>query len=67
MDQQVERKTLTVDEIASYLGVHRDSVYTMVRKKEIPHFKVGARILFRMETIESWMKQQESQNHRFAQ
>ncbi|MDF2651874.1 MAG: binding domain protein excisionase family [Paenibacillus sp.] len=67
MDQQVERKTLTVDEIASYLGVHRDSVYTMVRKKEIPHFKVGVRILFRMETIESWMKQQESLNHRIAQ
>lgn len=66
MDQQVERKTLTVDEIASYLGVHRDSVYDGT-KKEIPHFKVGARILFRMETIESWMKQQESENHRIAQ
>jgi excisionase family DNA binding protein len=56
----VQRNTLTVQEVAEYLGVHPDTIYTMVRKKEIPHFRLRRRILFSLETINSWIRQQES-------
>jgi len=56
----MERKTLTVHEIAEYLGVHPDTIYTMVRTSQIPHFRIRRRILFNLETIESWIRQQES-------
>jgi excisionase family DNA binding protein len=45
----MERKTLTVQEIAEHLGVHRDTIYTMVRQKQIPHFRIRRRILFSRE------------------
>lgn len=34
----MSRNTMTVQEVAEYLGVHHDTIYTMVREKEIPHF-----------------------------
>jgi len=55
----LERNTLTVQEIADYLGVHQDTIYTMVRQKQIPHFRLRRRILFSKITIDSWMKTQE--------
>ncbi|WP_102274055.1 excisionase family DNA-binding protein [Cytobacillus massiliigabonensis] len=52
----MQRKTLTAQEIANYIGVHVDTIYTMVRQKEIPHVRVRRRILFNIETIDAWMR-----------
>lgn len=53
-------KKLTVQGVAEYLGVHPDTVYTMVKEKQIPHFRVRRRILFSVETIDAWIREQES-------
>lgn len=58
----MEQGTLTPAECAKYIGVHRDTIYAMVRKKEIPHFRVRSRIFFRTETIDAWMRDQEQRN-----
>jgi DNA binding domain protein, excisionase family len=57
--QKVERTTLTTEETAKYLGVSYWLVGQMVRKNEIPHFRVGGRILFRKKSIDDYMEQQE--------
>ncbi|KON86583.1 DNA-binding protein [Sporosarcina globispora] len=59
---QVQRKTLTAQEVADYIGVHIDTIYTMVREKQIPHFRVRRRIFFSMETINAWMRDQEQKS-----
>lgn len=46
---------MSVDEVASELGVSRTTIYTMAREKEIPHTKVRGRILFHRPTIEHWL------------
>ncbi|MBU9711111.1 helix-turn-helix domain-containing protein [Evansella tamaricis] len=56
----MQRKTMTVQEIADYLGVSRDTIYKMVQKKEIPHIRIRTRILFYQETIDSWMIKQQT-------
>ena len=53
---------LTVKQAADYLGVHTDTIYTMVRKKEIPHFKLRRRIMFSKESINEWIREQEMQS-----
>jgi excisionase family DNA binding protein len=58
----MERATLTVAEVSQLIGVSQDSIYTMVREKQIPHVRVRTRILFRKETIHGWMRQLEVQN-----
>ena len=45
--------------LAKYLGVSCWLVGQMVRKNEIPHFRVGGRILFRKKSIDDYMEQQE--------
>ncbi|MDF2790482.1 MAG: binding domain protein excisionase family [Neobacillus sp.] len=56
----MQRNTLTVQEVAEYLGVHADTIYSMVRQQQIPHFRIRRRILFSLETINTWIHQQES-------
>jgi len=57
------RKTLTVQEAAEYLGVHPDTIYNMVREKQIPHVRIRRRIFFRVEAIDQWMLEQEQHNY----
>lgn len=56
----MQRKTITAQEAADYIGVHIDTIYTMVRQKEIPHIRVRRRILFKTDTLDAWMNDQES-------
>jgi excisionase family DNA binding protein len=57
----MERKSMAVKEMASYLGVHRDTVYKMVRAGEIPHYRLRGKILFSPETVDAWIREQELQ------
>lgn len=50
------KQIVTVNELASYLQVSTDSIYAMVREKQIPHIRVRRRILFSMDMIEEWMR-----------
>jgi len=55
----MKRHTLTVKEVATYLGVHTDTIYTMVKLEQLPHLKAGNRILFTKESIDLWIEDQE--------
>ncbi len=44
-DRPVQRLTYSVDEAAELLGISRTSAYEAIRKGEIPHIKIGKRIL----------------------
>jgi len=54
---EIKRSTLTTIEIATYLGISQDLIFKMVRQKEIPHFRIGRRILFKKEAIEKWIEE----------
>lgn len=51
-------KTCTVAEVAEFLNVSTDSIYAMVREKQIPHVRVRRRIIFSFELIEQWIREQ---------
>lgn len=53
---------MTVKEAAPYLGASEYKLREMVRRKEIPHYRVGNRILFRKATIDEWINEQEEKN-----
>jgi excisionase family DNA binding protein len=42
---QTERVCLTVKEVAAMLGVSKNSCYEACRRGEIPHLRIGKRIL----------------------
>ncbi|MFC9656988.1 helix-turn-helix domain-containing protein [Bacillus subtilis] len=55
----MNRTALTPQEAADFLGVHKETIYIMVRKGQIPHFKVRKKIFFRVDSLNDWIKQQE--------
>ena len=46
---------MTVKETADYIGISRGTVYNMVKANQIPHVKIGGKILFHRETIDKWL------------
>ncbi|WP_338033013.1 helix-turn-helix domain-containing protein [Lentibacillus sediminis] len=63
----IERKTMTVEETAGYLGVSKDLIYKLVRKKQIPNIKIGGRIMFKKESIDRWLSEIEQENYYSAE
>jgi len=51
----VEDRWLSVDEIAQYLGVKRDTVYKWINRKQMPAHKVGRLWKFRRHEIDEWV------------
>ncbi len=49
-----EKRLLTVKELADYLQVNQTTIYRLVRRSEIPAFKVGGDWRFNIESIDAW-------------
>lgn len=44
-----------MDDIASYLGIKRDTVYKWIIRKNMPAHKVGRLWKFRKEEVDEWV------------
>ena len=49
-------KWSTLDEVAEYLRVTKDTIRTWVRENKIPNYKVGKQYRFRLSEIDEWVK-----------
>lgn len=47
---------LSVDEIATYLGVKRDTIYKWIERKGMSAHKVGRLWKFRKEEVDEWVR-----------
>jgi len=47
---------LSVDDIAAYLGIKRETLYKWLAEKDIPAHKVGRLWKFRIKEIDQWVK-----------
>jgi excisionase family DNA binding protein len=51
-----ERKTwYSVKEISGYLGISKETLYRMVKRKQIPFYKVGKLCKFDRSEINAWV------------
>jgi excisionase family DNA binding protein len=46
---------MTIDEVSKFLRVHRSTVYRLVRKGELPAFKVGDQWRFNKSQVDQWL------------
>ena len=47
---------LSVDQIAEYLGVSKDTVYTWISAKGMPSHRLGRLWKFKKEEVDGWVK-----------
>ncbi len=52
----MEDRWLSVDEIAKYLGVSRDTVYKWIERKALPAHKLGRLWKFRIHEVDDWVR-----------
>ncbi|HLW69128.1 MAG TPA: helix-turn-helix domain-containing protein [Candidatus Binataceae bacterium] len=45
---------MTLEEVASYLRVHPSTIYRLLKKRQLPAFKVGSDWRFNLESIDRW-------------
>jgi excisionase family DNA binding protein len=55
----MQDRWLSVEEIAQYLGVSRDTIYSWVGKKDIPAHKVGRLWKFKTDEIDAWVRKKD--------
>ena len=56
-----EAKVITINELADYLRVHRSTLYRLLKKGQLPGFKIGSDWRFNIEAIDKWRMQQASE------
>lgn len=54
----VNDEILTLPEVADLLKVAEKTVYTMVKRRDLPAFKVGGQWRFQRTDLLSWIEQQ---------
>ena len=61
----IRRNTLTFSEAWDEVferAISKDKLYAEVRAGRIPHTRIGSKIIFRRDTLESWFQEQEIKN-----
>lgn len=56
LESIMEDRWLSVDEIAAYLGIKRDTVYKWISEKKMPVHRLGRLWKFRKEEVNEWVK-----------
>jgi excisionase family DNA binding protein len=53
-----DMKVLTISGLANYLHIHRSTIYRLLKRGELPGFKIGSDWRFNIEAIDQWRLQQ---------
>jgi len=55
-----DERWLSLEEIAAYLGIRRDTVYKWINRKNMPAHKVGSLWKFKREEVDEWVRSGEA-------
>jgi len=55
---------LTVTEVAEYLKISRSMIYRLLKRGELPGFKIGGDWRFNAEEIDRWLEERKIGPHR---
>ena len=51
-----EERWVGVEDVATHLGVAKDSVYRWIEQRELPAHRVGRLFRFKLSEIDEWVK-----------
>lgn len=54
LDSSEKPPLLTLENVAEYLRVHPSTIYRLLKKKQLPAFKIGRDWRFNREAIDRW-------------
>lgn len=54
--QYSDQDILSAVEVAKYVGVSKDTIYSLVRRDEIPHRRIGTQVKFPFWLLKAWLE-----------
>lgn len=60
----MEDRWLSVDEIAVYLGIKRDTIYKWIAEKDMPAHRIGRLWKFRRDEVDHWVRKGKASERR---
>lgn len=54
--QQVTETWSSLEEVAAFLGVNKETVRNWIKKTDIPAHKVGRQWKFKLSEVDAWVK-----------
>jgi excisionase family DNA binding protein len=54
----LKRKVLTIPEVSEYLRVSRQTIYRMLKRGDIPAFRIGGDWRFNIEDLGHWIEKE---------
>lgn len=58
----IQKTRLLPHEAASFLGCGYDKLMQMVRQRQVPHYRIGARVFFTQEKLAAWIDELENKS-----
>ena len=52
---QSEEDFMNIDQVSSFVGLAKPTVYGLIHKQKIPYFKVGKRLYFKKSDLVNWI------------
>lgn len=61
----MERRLIGIDELATYLDLSKNTLYSWVCQRRIPYCKIGRLVKFDLRKIDDWLKKQNIETFKF--
>jgi excisionase family DNA binding protein len=55
--EALANQMLTAQELAAYLRVNRSTVYRLLKKKQLPGFRIGSEWRFQIDEVNRWFRE----------
>lgn len=56
MGQNISEAWSNLEEVATYLGVNKDTIRNWIKKTDIPAHKIGRQWKFKLSEVDTWVK-----------
>ena len=56
LNREMTKEIVTVKDLAKYLHCHQSTIYRLVKRREIPGFRLGGGWRFKLDEIDSWCR-----------
>ncbi|MDR1522345.1 MAG: helix-turn-helix domain-containing protein [Endomicrobium sp.] len=56
MEEIQNKQIMDIKEVSEYLGIGKSKIYSLIKMKKIPAYKIGRQYRFSKEIVDGWLK-----------